>query len=181
MLAAIYGGATHFFGLALDAAQEVEDRVVAEIAAAPRGIREGDTLYVANLPVIAHYARLGVEERLGVRGLRMAALTWSPRLLGVAGTSELKRVDERTLEAWIGEDRYFGEPLGLLARTASGRADVLAEDEQRRGPGFSVSVAGADERGIRGLRFVFDRPLDSAGAHVFWGSQTRWAHEVGGE
>ena len=51
--ALIFGVSTHFYGIALDTAQAVEDRVVEEIAASPQPVTDGDTLYIANLPVIA--------------------------------------------------------------------------------------------------------------------------------
>ncbi|MBU0617933.1 MAG: hypothetical protein KKI02_09470 [Planctomycetes bacterium] len=176
--ALIFGVSTHFYGIALDTAQAVEDRVVEEIAASPQPVTDGDTLYIANLPVIAHYVRLAVEERTGVRDLQVVALTWSPRLLGVATPSELTWVDERTIEVRVSGDRYFSGPLRLLIEQAAGGQSPLALHQPLRYKSFIVEPLAGDSEGISTLRFTFDRPLAQTGVHLFWGSRTRWAYQV---
>lgn len=174
----VFAVATHFFGLALDTAQAVEDRVADEIASAPRPVRDGDTLYIANLPVIAHYTKLAVEERTGARGLRVVALTWSPRLLGMATPSERTTIGARTVEVRVAGDRYFSGPLGLLIGQAAGETDPITAPPAARQRDFEVEVISRDDGGISALRFTFDKPLAQTGVHLFWGSQSRWACQV---
>ncbi|MFQ5806794.1 MAG: hypothetical protein ACE5I3_10130, partial [Phycisphaerae bacterium] len=174
----LFAVTTHYFGLALDTAQAVEDRVVDEIATAPRPIADADTLYIANLPVVAHYVKLAVEERTGKRDLHVVALTWSPRLLGMATSSELTPVDERTIEVRVVRERYFSGPLQLLARQAADGKTPLTARQAVRHKYFTVERLDGDARGISALRFAFHEPLAQTGVHLFWGSQTRWACQV---
>lgn len=174
----LFGLTTHFFGLALDTAQAVEDQVVEEIATAPRPVKDGDTLYIANLPVIAHYVRLAVEERTGTCDLRVVALTWSPRLLGMVTPCERTPVDERTIEVRAAKDRYFSGPLKLLIQQARLGKTPGTATQPTKYRDFTVEVLEGDEDGISALRFVFDRSLAQSGVHLFWGSQTRWAYQV---
>jgi hypothetical protein len=173
----VFGVTTHLFGLALDTAQAVEDRVADEIATAPRPVEDGDTLYIANLPVIAHYVKLAVEERTGARNLRVVALTWSPRLLGMATPSELTPIDARTIEVRVADDRYFSGPLRLLIEQASGGESPVALQPARH-ENFTVEVLEADDRGVSAMRFTFDHPLAQTGVHLFWGSRTLWAYQL---
>ncbi len=169
---------THFSGLAIEAAGRVEDRVIAEMAAHPERIEDGDTLLVANLPLIAHYARLGVEQATGRRNLRVVALTWSPSLLGVRGGAELEWVDPRTIICRVEPERYFAGPVGRLVAEAHGRGlpDLLAQPW--RTADFTVELVEADADGIAALRFRFDQPPGRSGVHLFWGSRTRWAAPI---
>ena len=176
--ALVFAVTTHFCSMAFDTAQAVEDRVVEEIATAPQPVTDGDTLYIANLPVIAHYVRLALEQRIGVRDLRVVALSWSPRLLGVATPSELIRVDERTIELRTAEEHYFPGAFGLLIEQAAGGRSPLAARQPLRYGSFVVEPLAGDSEGISTLRFTFDHPLAQTGIHLFWGSQTRWAYQV---
>jgi len=177
LAAGVFAVTTYFYGLALDTAQWVEDQVVEEVLSAPTPIRSGDTLYFANLPPIAHYVRLAVEERSGVRDLRAVALTWAPRLLGVTGPSELTTVDDRTLEIRVADDRYFAGPVGRLVRATLGREPTSPAMPVRRDD-FTVEWIASDADGISALRFLFNEPPARPGMHVFWGSRTRWAYRV---
>jgi hypothetical protein len=178
LTALVFAVTTHFCGIALDTAQAVEDRVVEEIAMSPKPVTNGDTLYIANLPVIAHYIRLAVEERLDVRGVRVVALTWSPRLLGVATPGELIQLDERTIEVRITEERYFSGPLRLVIDQAAGGRSPFVLRQPLRYKAFTVEPLEGDSNGISTLRFTFDHPVAQTGVHLFWGSQTRWAYQV---
>ncbi|MBU0638241.1 MAG: hypothetical protein KKB50_05195 [Planctomycetes bacterium] len=175
---AIFAAATFFFGLAFDTAQAVEDQVVAEVAAPPRELNDGDTIYAANLPVIAHYLGPAVEHRTGRRNLRVAALTWSPRLLGMPCPGELVWIDQRTIAIRISEERYFAGPLGGLVAEARGGAWPLESGQEALCAGFRVEVLDGDDRGIRALRFIFDKNPTRAGLHLFWGSRVHWAMPV---
>jgi hypothetical protein len=177
LLAAFFGLWTFYFGLAVQTGEAVEDCVAEELAAAPSGLHDGDTLYIANSPVLAHYVRLVVEERTGRRNLRVIPLTWSPRLLGAATPTELTWIDDRTIEVRVADDRYFSGPLGLLVREATGH-DIADEVDRSADLGFRVKVLQRDADGVEALRFTFVRPFPSAGLHLFWGSRTRWACEV---
>lgn len=174
----IFGLVAYFAGLAMDAAQMVEDRVVEEIAASSPPVRDGDTLYIFNLPTIAHYVRLDVERRCGVKNLKVHALTWSPRLLGNQTGAEQTQVDARTLEVRIAEDRYFAGPLGVVVSKAIGRRFPVELDKPVERPDFRVELIAADELGISALRFVFREPLNRPGVHVYWGSKPRWANRL---
>jgi len=172
-----FGTATFYFGLAIETGVGVEDCLTEELAAAPSGLHDGDTLYIANLPVLGHYVRLALEQHTGRRGLRVIPLTWSPRLLGPATPTELIWIDDRTIEIRVADDRYFAGPLGLLVREATGR-DVPDEVDRLADLGFRVRVLERDVGGIAALRFEFSRSLGAPGVHLFWGSRTRWACEV---
>lgn len=172
-----------YYSLTLHVAQQVEDNVVNELAAADPPIASGQTLYIANLPLIAHYVRLPLEERLGIRDVRVVALTWAPRLLGVATAAELTWVDERTVELRIDEDRWFDGPLGVLARAAGKNPRPGAAGTRQYLPELeALALASDDDGGVSALRVRFAQPpggtAASAGARLFWGSRLRWAHEV---
>lgn len=175
-----FGLVAYFAGLALDVAQMVEDRVVEEIAAGTPPVRDGDTLYILNLPTIAHYVRLDVERRCGVRDLKVHALTWSPRLLGNQTGAERSPIsaDGRVLEVRVAEDRYFAGPLGAVVSKAIGRRFPVDPHRPVDRPDFRVELLAADELGVSALRFVFREPLNRPGVHVYWGSRTRWAYQV---
>ncbi len=177
LLGVFFSSATLFFGQAFQAGIGVENCLAEEIATAPSGIQDGDVLYVANLPVIGHYARLAVEERTGRHNLRLIPLTWSPRLLGPATPLALDWLDDRTLELRVAGDRYFGGVLGRLVREATG-GDIPAEVDRTADLGFRVRVLARDAEGISALRFEFSRPPLPPGVHLFWTSRARWAYEV---
>ena len=174
----IFGLSTYFFGMAFDTAQAVEDCVVEEIASAPQPVTDGDTLYFANMPMIAHYTQLAVEQRTGAKNLRVVPLTWAPRLLGVATPTELIRVDERTIEIRVAEDRYFSGPDRLLIADAAGGLSPVRLNEPVRHAGFTALPLDGDGEGISALRFTFDRPWAQTGIHLFWGSQSSWACQL---
>lgn len=181
LLGALFGVCTLAFGGVLDTAQQVEDKVATEVATARRGLRDGDTLYLVNLPLIAHYVRLDVERRSGLHDLTAHVLTWSPRVLGLVGTgisSEITWVDERTIEVRIAGDRYFGGPLGRMVAETLGPTETGRPSWPARGEGFLVEVLEEDDEGISALRFTFDEPVSQAGRHLFWGSRVRWALEL---
>jgi hypothetical protein len=176
-LGVFFGVTTFLFGLAFQAGPEVENCLAEEIAAAPSGLQDGDVLYVANMPVIGHYARLAVQERTGRRNLRLIPLTWSPRLLGPATPIALTWVDDRTVDLRVAGDRYFGGALGQLVREATGH-DIPDEVDRTGDLGFRVRVLERDAAGISALRFEFLRPPVPPGVHLFWTSRARWAYEV---
>jgi len=177
LLGTLFGLWTFYSGLAFETGQGVEDCLAEEVATAPSGLRPGDTLYLANLPLLGHYVRLPVEERTGLRGLRVIPLTWSPRLLGPATPTEMTIVDEHTIEIRVAEDRFFSGVLGRLVRDSCGK--MVPDEVDRLGDlGIRVRVLERDERGISALRFEFARPLSDPSVHLFWGSRTRWAYEV---
>ncbi|MBN2448201.1 MAG: hypothetical protein JXO22_15845 [Phycisphaerae bacterium] len=163
---------------ALDTAQSVESRVADELATAPSGLHAGDTLYVANLPLIAHYAQLAVRRQTGIDNLRVVPLNWAPRLLGVATPSELTIIDDRTVEIAISGDRYFSGPSGSLISESTGVPLPKKIAEPLQCKDFTVQLIEQDEAGITRLRYVFHEPLSRPGVHLFWGSRTRWACEV---
>ncbi len=163
--------------LPLRNAHQVEDCLVAEMIAAPSGLEDGDTLYVANLPMIGHYARLAIEQRTGLRNLRVVPLTWAPRILGMATPAELRWIDEHTIEMHVAGDRYFAGPMARLIEEATG-GPIPDRVDAPPPYGFVVTVLERDAAGISSLRFEFDRPLGADDIHLFWGSRARWAYEV---
>ncbi|MCK4343287.1 MAG: hypothetical protein KAY37_16355 [Phycisphaerae bacterium] len=177
LVGAAFARATTWLGLTIKTAHQVEHCLVEEIAAAPSGLEDGDTLYVANLPLIGHYARPALEERTGRRNLRVIPLTWAPRILGPVTPAELIWIDERTIEMRVAEDRYFAGPFATVVREVTGQPipDHVDCSEEY---GFRVVVLERDADGIRALRFIFERPLSEPGIHLFWGSRVRWAYEV---
>jgi hypothetical protein len=175
-----FGALTFYFGQVMDVGQQAEDRVATEIAATA-GLHDDDTLYVVNLPIVAHYARLAVEERTGLRGLRLHLLTWAPRVLGLVGSdvpSEITWLNEHAIEVRVTADRYFAGPMGRLVAGATGQALPTQTEESRRKHGFRAEVLESDSEGVTALRFTFDAPLTQPGLHLFWGSRVLWAFEV---
>ena len=182
LMGASFGSVTMSFGMALDTAQCVEDQVADEIALTQNNLQDGDTLYIANLPIIAHYVGMAVEHRTGLKDLHVAALTWAPRILGLASTadipSEITWVDENTIEMRLTGERYFSGPLGYLASEASGQTIPHQTEASTARAGFRVEILENDEDGIRAFRFTFDKPLSDPRIHLFWGSRVRWASEL---
>lgn len=167
----------YFGGLAMDSAQRVEDRVVEEIVRSPRPLHDGDTIYIANLPIIAHYVKYMVEARTGLRDLRVSILTWSPRVLGVVTPVELSWATPTTCEFSIACDRYFDGPLGALVRSA-GQADIFTRvGEPIRERDLTVTVLELQEGAVSRIRFELPQPLGEH-VHFFWGSAVRWAFQI---
>lgn len=164
---------------ALSLGQEVEDRVVAETLNSPRPLHDGDSLYYLNLPMIAHYVGLAVEQRSGLKNVKTHALCWSPWMLGMETVSEIKWLSDRSFEVRLADGRYFAGPLGRLAREATRGPTPLSDSAPRHGDGFTVEPVGtADAEGVQGLRFTFDESLRRPDVHVFFGSRTRWACRI---
>ncbi len=195
---AVFGTLTYGYGLALQTADQVEDRIVSEVVSAPVPIRDGETLYFVNLPIIAPYVRLAIEHESGLRDLRAVVLTWSPRVLGVATPCEIEWTRPATLEARIGRDRWLAGPLGRTIAQLTGRGRPIEPGRSVHRAGVAVELLSADEAGISGLRFVFDHPpeggrraggdrsaasapansIGPGGTHVFFGSTQRWAYQT---
>lgn len=170
-------------GLAIDTAQRVEDTIAAEVIASPTGLSDGDTLYVANMPLVTHYLKLIVEERTGLKDLRVVPLTWSPRVLGLYGAeaqTELSWNNERSFDISISHDPYFSGVLGMLVDEALGTDSPLEPGKPKtfNDGEFTVEMIEGDEKGITRLRFTFDKPPIRPGSHLYWGSSRRWAYEV---
>lgn len=167
---------THLSSETIDAAQTVEDAVIREVATAPDALEDGDTIVFANLPMIAHYVKHGVESRTGLRDLRVVALTWAPHLLQVRGPASAERPDARTLELRLGEGEYFAGPFAKLIEESTGRplAERIAEPIEM--DGYRVELLG--ETVADGLRFVFDEPIVRDGRHLFFGSRARFAFQL---
>jgi hypothetical protein len=180
-LGAGFSGATLAFGVAFDTAQRVEDQVATEIISVADQLQHGDTLYIANLPMIAHYTQLSVEHQTGLRNLKVRPLTWAPRVLGLVGTgieTEITWVDERTIIIRVVGDRYFSGPMGRLVAQASGNPTPQHSAEWAAQHGFTAEVIEADADGVAAIRFTFERPLTDPGIHLFWGSRVRWAMKL---
>lgn len=173
----LFGTTTYFFSLALDVAQATEDCLVDEVAA-ERRIHSGNTIYFANIPMIGHYVRLAVEHRTGLRDLRCVALTWAPRLLGVAGGAAWRQIDERSIELRVADDRYFSGPVATLVSEATGNRSILAPGEKRDAGLFHVEALQQDAAGVAALRITFKHRLTAPRTHVFFGSRVRWAHPL---
>lgn len=177
-VAAVFALMTHFSTLALDTGRQVEAMVVAEMAQSPEPIRDGDVIYYANMPMLAHYTQLALEARTGRRNLRVVALNWAPRIMGVTTPTELRRIDDHTIEIRVRDDRFFAGVFARLIAEANGESIEQMLARPRRGEGFAVELAGRDAAGITALRFRFDRAIGEKGVHLFWGSRTRWAAQV---
>jgi hypothetical protein len=171
----VFAALTYFFGLGLDTAQLVEDGVVAEVAGVEPPLCDGETLYFANLPIIAHYVGLAVEERTGVRDLHAVALTWAPRILGMTTPAELRCIDLNVLEMRIAGDAWLAGPFRRLAAEASEGRLSLASGQTIDSPRLGVRVIEGGPEGVRGLRFELDA---SRPGRLFWGSVIRWAQPV---
>ncbi len=176
LMTAFFALATHISSLSLETGHAVEQRVIAEIAGAPTPPKSGETIYVVNLPIVAHYVKLGVQEKLGLRDLRAVALTWSPRLLGLVAGTELTQRTAQSIEIATASP-YLAGPIALLARQANQGELPFRVGEPIVRQGYRVTVLEADEQGVRRLRVDFDVALGS-GAHLFWGSQARWATQL---
>lgn len=201
---AAFGTLTYGYALALNTADQIEDRIVAEVVSAPVPVRDGDTLYFINLPIIGPYVRLALEHETGLRDLRAVVLTWSPRVLGAATPCEIEWTGPATLEARIAGDRWLAGPLGRTVAQLTGRERPIEPGESIHRAGVAIELLSSDEAGVSGLRFVFDHPprgdgrlavdgrpagvqraaqprLNSIGpgrTHVFFGSTQRWAYQT---
>ena len=178
LIGVVFGAGTLSLSESIDVAQRVEDLLTAEIVSRADGLSDGDTLYVANFPIIAYCVPVAVEEQTGLRNLRFEVLTWAPRVLGLVGTgvrSEVTRIDERTIDVRIADDRYFAGPLGRLAAGPLFAREMQAPKAHEC---VRASVMEQDDEGITALRFELDRPLSDPGVHLFWGSRLLWAFEL---
>ncbi len=174
---AVFARVTTWFAWTLEAGQGVQDCMVEEIATAPTPVQSGDTLYVGNMPMVAHYLKIALEDRLAVRNLRIVPITWSPRLLGMSSPAELRPIDERTVELTIEQDRWFAGPYARLIEQATGRP--LPEQVDRSADlGLRIDASGRDAAGVRQIRVTFARPPGSDGVHFFWASRARWAMQL---
>jgi hypothetical protein len=168
---------THLYGLAIDTGQQVEDCIIQEVITDAEDLNDGDTLYMANLPLLGHYVRIGIELQSGRDHLRVVPLTWSPRLLGTTAPTEIEWIDERTIEMRVVDDRYFAGPLGRLVHDANG-GPLPDEIDRTEDLGFRVAILERDDEGLQRLRFTFTRPLSADDVHLFWGSRVRWAQPL---
>lgn len=173
----LFGILVHFFGLPLDTAQTVEDVMIDEVLAAPVPVEAGDTLYVANLPMIGHYLQLGIEQRTGKR-VRVVAVNWAPRLLGPATPIEIRHVGQRTIELSVAEDRFFDGPLGRMSREAYGESLIERLQSPLESPYGTISLVDHDERGIITLRYTFAPAKDAGRRHLFFASMMRQAEQL---
>ncbi len=167
--------------LAVDTAHRVEKIVTDEVCASPRKLKSGDTIYIANLPIIAHYLKLMIEERTGLRDLRVVPLTWAPRVLGMWGTealSEYEWVDEKTIDIRISGDPWFAEIYGMLVDETLGREMPVSRDAPVETKDFRVELLEGDRDAITALRFRFKESPLRDNAHLFFGTRARWAYEV---
>ncbi|RMF83208.1 MAG: hypothetical protein D6744_05145 [Planctomycetota bacterium] len=178
LIALTLGTVTFFSSLAMDTGNLVESQMAAEIAAAQTPVRDGDTVYVANQPLIVHYLPQLIEERTGARGVRVVTLNWAPRILNVNCAAELTCVDDRTIEVRVRGDRLFAGTMGRLIAEANGATVQEMLGTPLRTDDFVVELLEADELGVKGLRFRFREPLTRPGVHLFWGSPTRWAAQI---
>lgn len=169
---------SYFCSLAMDMGQSVEDRVADEIIDSPVKLQDGDTVYIANMPILAHYAKYIVEARTGLKDLRFIVLTWSPRVLGVLSPTELRWIDQRTVEVEVADDRYFDGPYGELVKEAGHPEIAVAHDKPIVWKDLKIWIVDADHEGVKKLRFDLGPCAESGKAHFFWGSRTRWAGQV---
>ena len=174
----VFGAGTLSLSESIDVAQRVEDLLTAEIVSRADDLHDGDTLCVANFPIIAYCVPVAVEEQTGLRNLRFEVLTWAPRVLGLVGTdvrSEITWVDQHTIDVRIAGDRYFAGPLGRLAAGTLFAREMPAPKAHRC---VRASALEQDDDGIAALRFELDRPVSDPGVHLFWGSRLLWAFEL---
>lgn len=177
-LAALFALSSRQFSLTMEAAASIQNQVVQEVLESPRPVRSGDTIYFANMPLLAHYLKLMLETRGGLHDLQVRALTWSPNLTGVDTPTELVPENARAIRMRIADAEWFDGPLGLLVREANLGKMPYTLNQPTAGRGFQVTPLAVDEHGIRELLVEFEQPLSSPGVHLFWGSATRWARQI---
>ncbi len=175
--AAVMGFLCLQFTRALEAARQVEDRVIDEVLASADGVRDGQTLYMLNMPLIAHYLGPALMQRSGARELRVVVLTWAPRVLGMTAPAEVEWLSPRVLRVQIAQQRYFSGALGELLRAARGE-EAAQPGATHAFRGGRLRVLQADSAGIRVLEIEFEQPPAESGARLFWGSSQRWAFEL---
>jgi hypothetical protein len=173
----VFARVTTWLAWTLAAGEGVQNCMVEEIAAAPTPVQSGDTLYIADMPMVAHYLKLALEDRLGVRDLRVVPLMWSPRLLGVSTPTELRPVDAHTFDLVITQDRWFAGPFARLIEQATGRPPPEFADHTAD-LGFTIDTSARDAAGVERIRVTFARPPGHDGLHFFWTSRARWAMQL---
>jgi len=174
---ALFGTTTFFLGMSMSVGGKIEDALIHEVATSGE-IRDGDTLYFVNLPILGHYVKLAVEDELGVRDLNVIALTWSPRLFGVTNPSERIQIDPRTIEVRVRGNAYFSGPAGLLVEQARALAQPLGAGFTLERKGVRIEALEEGEGGVLAFRFRLPEPLSAPHVHFFWGSSSSWAMRI---
>lgn len=176
-------------GWAFRAGTAVEDQMLEDLladaaaarshtAALHRPIRDGDTLYFINFPIVGYYLVPALETRLGLHDLQGHALTFSPSPLRMFHRSTVRVLDQRTIEVTTHDARYLTGTAGRVICQAMGLPWPVRTGSLFNADGYTVEVLEADETGIRRLRFRFDRPLTAPGRHVFISTPTRYLYRL---
>src|SRR5262249_30322935 len=158
-----------------------------------------DHFFFVNMPVLAYYAIPALESRLGwnikvpselpsqhstlgsslithdssLKKIHGHVLTFSPWLLRMEKPGSLEVLDERRIRVRAREEaRYFEGVTGRTLLQAMGLPSTIAAGTVIRdaASGFTVTVAQADDRGVRELLFTFERPITSPNYHFLFGS-----------
>jgi len=157
----------------------IEDLVLADVRGNDvRPIRDGDHLFLINIPMMAYYVVPAYEQETGLRDLKGHALTFSPNPLIMDQPSRAVAIDEHTLRISIEGDSYFSGMTGRVALDIMGIDHVPEVGESFDAGLYRVTVERGDENGIEALLFRFTRPLNSPDFHFFFASRERLAYPL---
>ena len=166
------------FGWAYRTAIAVEHETVRQLQASGRRLREGDHLFFINFPMLAYYATMSLENRLGLHDLHGHVLTLSPSVLGMDRPCVVEQLDAHTLTIAVERPGYFAGQAGLAIRQIIGRDRAFESGDRIEGPWFDTTILEADDQGVTKLQVRFRRPLDDPAFHVYIGSRARFAYPL---
>jgi hypothetical protein len=159
----------------------VEDVFLRDVTEVRDDIKDGDHLFFINFPFYAYYAVSALKQSLPVEHLYGHVLTFSPWLSRMAQPGTVERVGDRTLvvTAPPGEgNEYLSGSGGNMLLKVMDVSRPFRPGDTVAAPHYDVFIDDADDHGIRRLRFVFKKPLDSPEYHFFFGSPVRWAYPL---
>ena len=162
------------------------DQLVREevLASEPQNYPPGTKLFFLNLPLFACEVGPAVRLATGRDDLEFFPLTLAPEPFAPRRMAEIHREGDRTLLVRMDGDGWFAGPFGeqvQLGWFGSSRSQ-LTNGFVKLWPGagpmpFQVEVVEAGPRGIRALRFTFDKPLEDPCYRFFIGNPTHPAQQ----
>jgi len=138
------------------------EQLVVEWVAARPPAATAEHVFFINLPFVNVYAKPALDRRLGppFTQANAAVLTFAPDAFWLHQHSRLRVRDAHTLELSITGRPYFSGLLGRFLLAGFRNDDRLPPGYTESTTEFTAHVETLEPRGVRTLRFRFERPLN---------------------